>query len=54
MTVVSADLDINREERVAIMMLCGDCCETEAQNYCDLKPEVYGVRKTTEIQLDLL
>lgn len=41
---------MNREERVAIMTICGNQTEEVAQAYCDTKPDVYGIRDFEETQ----
>ena len=47
------DQRYNREERLAIMTICGDGFETEAQSYCDSKPDIYGAPALDVDQLDL-
>lgn len=34
----------NRAERVAIMTADGEITEGQAHEYCDTRPEVYGLR----------
>lgn len=45
---------VTREERIAIMVVCGNCSESEAQTFCDKHPELYGVREFIEVQELLL
>lgn len=35
----------NRAERVAIMVCDGKQTEEAAQQYCDTRPELYGIRE---------
>lgn len=45
---------VTREERVAIMMVCGNVSEYEAQCYCDRHPDLYGLREIEEVQQQLI
>ena len=44
---------MNREERVAIMVIDGGCVLAEAEAYCDRYPHLYGIRDV-EIQQEVL
>lgn len=45
---------VTREERLAIMTICGKTSESEAQAFCDKHPDLYGVREVEEVQQLLL
>ena len=45
---------VTREERIAIMVICGNCSESEAQLFCDKHPELYGICEVIEVQEQLL
>lgn len=45
-----SDSEVTRAERMAIMTICGNCSEDEAQRYCDRYPELFGVREVIEQQ----
>jgi len=51
---MTEDQAVTREERVAIMTICGNCSEEEAQRYCDGLPWEYGTRDRQEKQETLL
>lgn len=36
------DSEVTRAERLAIMTICGNCSEDDAQRFCDRHPELYG------------
>lgn len=36
--------EVTRAERVAIMVVCGNCSEAKAQEHCDRYPELFGLR----------
>lgn len=46
--------EVTRAERVAIMMICGQQSEAEAQAFCDKHPQLYGIRDREEYQQGLL
>jgi len=48
-----SDSEVTRAERMAIMTICGNCSEDEAQRFCDQHPELYGVREVLEQQSGL-
>lgn len=45
--------EMTRAERVAIMVVCGNATEDEAQRFCDRFPEFYGVRVVEAVQTGL-
>lgn len=45
--------EMTRAERVAIMVVCGNATEDEAQRFCDRHPDLYGVRVVTAVQAGL-
>lgn len=46
--------EVTRAERVAIMVVCGQQSEAEAQAFCDKHPQLYGIRTREEHQQGLL
>ena len=44
---------MNREERVAIMVVDGGCTADEAERYCDAHPQLYGIRDVESGQQSL-
>lgn len=42
--------EMTRAERVAIMVVCGNASEDEAQRFCDQHPDLYGLREKNEQQ----
>ena len=47
MTTAQSEL---RAERIAIMVIDGGLTENAAEEYCDSKPQLYGIRDRTERQ----
>lgn len=41
---------MDRAERVAIMVVCGNMTEEQAEAYCNTKPDVYGLKIQDEKQ----
>jgi len=44
----------NRYERVAYIIQDGEISIADAENYCDTRPNLYGIRPQAEIQQELI
>lgn len=50
---MTPDQTESRDERVAIMTVCGKCSVAAADAFCDTMPELYGIRDLGAHQVDL-